>query len=209
MHWLPHMSTQYIQQPTSRIFQLPACFWQTSHIPIRKSVPDNQKDHLVSFIRTQAESNIFAEAHVGDQQRKMRDHYDKHATKIPIEPGDIVYVFQTKLCMHYTKTKLLKNFRGLYMVVCFKTPTTVALKQPSDGKILGKTININQLKGYIKAQTSNWDPISGLSDEGDLSEDELADSSLQPPWDITPHQQVGDSTEHLPDILRAETLPMD
>ena len=118
------------------------------------------------------QASKFAEEHLKEEQKKMKQAYDKHATPIPIEAGDAVYVYQPKIRVRKTKKKLQKNYHGPYIVVEFNTPTTVILKRLSDGKTLDKSVNIMRLKkGYIRQKQCNWDPLP-VSEDGELSEDE-------------------------------------
>ena len=75
-------------------------------LPEPFNVSDTLKKHLVEILQRHAEAPKYAEEHLKEQQVRMKEHYDKNATK------------------------------NTYIVVEYKTPTTVVLKWLSDGKHL-------------------------------------------------------------------------
>ena len=63
----------------------------------------------------------------------MKNRYDQSAVEIKLVPGDIVYLWVPHLRVANTKAKLAAKYHWPYVIVRFTTPSTVKLKQLSNG----------------------------------------------------------------------------
>ena len=148
-------------------------------LPEIKDVPNTVKDHYQALLSQIDSASNYAEINLEKHQAKVKEYFDKNkSTFIPIEKGDIVFVYQPTIRIQKTKRKLQRKFHGPYIVMDFTSNTSVKLRRGSDGRLLKKPVSIMRLKrGYHREEWNTWDAMDVPSDEEGLDVADIPDDS--------------------------------
>lgn len=152
------------------------------NVPEVDNFPKPVRAQLARILQAQETGEKLAQQHMEHVFGQMKTRYDERATDVPLQPGDIVYLFVDRLAIAHTKKKLQALYHGPYTIVRFHTPCTVILKIMANGKILPKSVNVARLKkGQVRSHINSWNPIplADLPPDPDpLTWDDLPDSSF-------------------------------
>ena len=158
-------------------------------LPEPVDMPQTVQGHYKSILSQICTASEYAEARLVEQQKKMKEYFDKNkATDIPLEVGDVVYVYQPTIRVRKTKKKLQRKFHGPFLVAEFTSGVSVRLRRGSDHKLLKKPVSIMRLKrGYIRETFNGWDPLEVDPEDEGLEEDDLPPNSWENPEEEQEH----------------------